>query len=276
VLRFLFVIALIGSLLLHASGVCLAQARPSLAAAPEAQREPAGYKAAIDSAVSEFEHSNYAEAREHFARAHTLFPNARTFRGLGMVEFELRNYVDAVAYLEQALASRVKALEGELVHETESLLQRAHAYVGTVELQLSPASTRVSIDGFPLADASSRRLRLPIGDHVLEFHAEGHLSERRAIKLRGEQELPLEVKLLTPPAPSGVAARAAGDQAATSDRAAPTPVYKRWWLWTSVGVVVAGGVVAAVLLSQKTRQEEEPVLTSNTPPNATLYPLRLR
>jgi len=189
-----------------------------------------------------------------------------------MVEFELRNYVDAVAYLEQALATRVKALDAELVHETESLLQRAHAYVGTVELRLSPASTRVSIDGFPLTDPSSRRVRLPIGDHVLEFHAEGHLSERRAIKLRGEQELALEVKLLTPPAPSGVAA-----QTATSrEREAPTPVYKRWWLWTTVGVVVAGGVVAAVLLSQKTKQEEAPVLTSNTPPNATLYPLRLR
>jgi tetratricopeptide (TPR) repeat protein len=27
----------------------------------------------------------------------------------------------------------------------------------------------------------------------------------------------------------------------------PIPVYRRWWLWTTVGVVIAGGVVGAVL-----------------------------
>jgi hypothetical protein len=31
-----------------------------------------------------------------------------------------------------------------------------------------------------------------------------------------------------------------------------TPLYKKWWLWTIVGVVVAGGVVAgAVVGTQK-------------------------
>ena len=28
-----------------------------------------------------------------------------------------------------------------------------------------------------------------------------------------------------------------------------TPIYKKWWLWTAVGVVVAGGVVVAVVLT---------------------------
>ena len=28
----------------------------------------------------------------------------------------------------------------------------------------------------------------------------------------------------------------------------PTPVYKKWWLWTAVGVVVAGAVVAGVVV----------------------------
>jgi hypothetical protein len=37
----------------------------------------------------------------------------------------------------------------------------------------------------------------------------------------------------------------------TASRPERTPVYKRWWLWTIVGVVVAGGAVtAAVLLTR--------------------------
>jgi tetratricopeptide (TPR) repeat protein len=32
----------------------------------------------------------------------------------------------------------------------------------------------------------------------------------------------------------------------------PTPIYKKWWLWTAVGAVVAGGVVVAVVLSTQT------------------------
>jgi hypothetical protein len=27
-----------------------------------------------------------------------------------------------------------------------------------------------------------------------------------------------------------------------------TPVYRRWWFWTAIGVVVAGGVAAAFVL----------------------------
>ena len=47
------------------------------------------------------------------------------------------------------------------------------------------------------------------------------------------------------PAPAPVVAQAAP----RAER--PTPVYKKWWLWTIVGVVAAGGAVTtAVLLTQ--------------------------
>jgi hypothetical protein len=39
-------------------------------------------------------------------------------------------------------------------------------------------------------------------------------------------------------------------RAASTEPSESTPVYKRWWLWTSVGVAVAGGVVTAILLSR--------------------------
>jgi tetratricopeptide (TPR) repeat protein len=42
--------------------------------------------------------------------------------------------------------------------------------------------------------------------------------------------------------------------AAAAARPAPkreTPIYKKWWLWTVVGVVVAGGAVTAAVLSTR-------------------------
>lgn len=275
-LRFLFVFALASGVVLRTSTLAGAQTRGATTRAQargEAAREPDGYMSAIDSALLEFDSGNFAEAREHFTRAHALFPNARTLRGLGMIEFELRNYVDAVTYLEQALASKVKTLDGSLRGETEALLARARAYVGTVRLKLSPPNANIDVDGFPLPDGEHRELRLSVGDHVLQFHAEGYQGARRAFKLHGQELLALDVTLLTRAAAQEAEAqhtRTLPDRPALS----PTPVYKRWWLWTTVGVVLAGGAVAAVLLSRKTRREEEPVLTSNTPPGAVIRPLR--
>jgi tetratricopeptide (TPR) repeat protein len=34
------------------------------------------------------------------------------------------------------------------------------------------------------------------------------------------------------------------------DRPSSVPIYRKWWLWTSIGLVVAGGVVAGVLISK--------------------------
>jgi hypothetical protein len=48
------------------------------------------------------------------------------------------------------------------------------------------------------------------------------------------------------PEPLGIA-----QSGPTPEPAASPPVYKRWWFWTSVGVVVAGGVVTAIVLSSK-------------------------
>jgi hypothetical protein len=38
-------------------------------------------------------------------------PSARTMRGLGTCSFELRNYVDAIQWFEQALSSNTNAFD---------------------------------------------------------------------------------------------------------------------------------------------------------------------
>jgi hypothetical protein len=54
---------------------------------------------------------------------------------------------------------------------------------------------------------------------------------------------PLDLK------PASVVLVASAPKAATS-----TPVYKRWWLWTTVGAVVAGGAIAVTVVATRRPQ----------------------
>lgn len=90
---------------------------------------------------------------------------------------------------------------------------------------------------------------------MLEFSAEGRLSERRALKVRGEQRNDLSVNLIEPALASGAAA---DERRADKAPSASTPLYKRWWLWTSIGAVVAGGVAAGLILGLRPARVRDP------------------
>src|SRR3954466_6623521 len=61
------------------------------------------YRRLIGDALKEYGLEHFEESRSLFERAHMLSPSARTERGLGMVEFELRHYVTAQHLLELSL-----------------------------------------------------------------------------------------------------------------------------------------------------------------------------
>src|SRR5687768_5799987 len=111
-----------------------ALAAPWVAAAQPAARadarEPSGHRKTANRAVREFDAGNYAEARGLFNRAHDVFPNARTHLGLGLCEYELRNYGTSIEHLEQALASQVKPLNQQLRKSAEDVLGKARDLIG--------------------------------------------------------------------------------------------------------------------------------------------------
>lgn len=219
-----------------------AQASPRAEEPSAAPAPPEAYDEAIRAALHEHEHANYQEARVHFQRAHELYPNARTLRGLGKVEFELRNYGESVRYLEQALASTVRPLDTALRTETERLLARARVYVGEVHVDVEPGSATVSVDGIAVASGPKASMSLLVGDHVLEFQAQGRLSQRRVIRVRGGEETVIQVVLPTPEPLTSADARRLDEE----------PLRKKWWVWTAAGVVVAGIATGiAVAASQR-------------------------
>jgi tetratricopeptide (TPR) repeat protein len=229
-----------------------------------------GYAEQIKNALNEAALGNFAEAREHFRRAHALDPSARTLRGLGMVEFELSHYLESARLLAQALDSNAKPLAGKLRVETEALLQRAREYIGTVRVISEPKSAAVMVDGAVIELGLSRSTSLPVGDHVFELRAEGYLPAKRIVKVDGGETVQLDLKLV---AAAESAQHPEPFVSRTRDAPAAKPLAKRWWFWLSLGVVVAaGGATAAILLTRKDR-EIDAYTTRNSPPMSTIKTL---
>jgi hypothetical protein len=269
--------------------LCVASSTGPVHAAPperngdseSAAKEPAEYKRAVARAVREFDAGNYPEARSLFTRAHELYPNARTYLGLGLVAFELRNYGTCVENLEIALDSSVKPLNEQLRKSAQDVLGKARGMIAQLNLEVSPNAARVLLDGVPVALAEGQALILEVGDHVVEVQASGYLSERRSLSIVGGEKLQVSVVMRqaeAPPSPDETAQAApAPPPREQDDRAQEKPRrwYKSPWLWVGVSVaVVAGGVTAGLLLRPDPAAEpRDPTTTANTPPNGVLQSL---
>jgi tetratricopeptide (TPR) repeat protein len=172
-------------------------------ASAEDQVEPSGYRQAIRDALSEYESERYLEALTLFARAHELYPNARTLRGLGVVNLELRRYSDSVRYLQSALASDEKPLDPELRSETEQLLMRARTFVAQLRVVVAPPTASVAVDGSEPQGLPKEPLLLSVGPHQLEFQAPGYEPSLRAYTVVGGERLSWQIRLRSGSAPSG-------------------------------------------------------------------------
>jgi hypothetical protein len=240
--------------------------------------EPAGYRQIVSRAVREFDAGNYAEARGLFNRAHELQPSARTHLGLGLTEFELRNYGTSIAHLEQALAATVKPLDATLRKSAEDVLGKARDMIGKVQLEVKPHAGRVLVDGVPVELVDGQSLLLEVGDHTIEVQTSGYLPERRSLSIVGGEQVKVSVVMHVPESPPGPVAQAEPSQAPRAgreqdDRAAgERRWYKSPWLWIGIGAVaVAGGVTAGLLLRpEATTEAAQPTLSDTTPPGGVL------
>ncbi|HEX6239357.1 MAG TPA: PEGA domain-containing protein, partial [Polyangiales bacterium] len=163
-----------------------AWAEPPAASAESAESQE--YQRAVAQAVAEFDAQHYLEARALFREAHRISPSARSLRALGTVEFELGNYPECVELLEQALHSRVRALEGPALDKTEELLARARRFVGKVRLELLPkglVGSTLQVDGEPVTAAAGGLLVLRIGEHTLAVSAPGYRALSQRVHVEG-------------------------------------------------------------------------------------------
>src|SRR4029079_1510002 len=95
----------------------------------------------------ESEAARWQEARALFRKAHELYPNARTLRGMGMVSVEIREYVDTVHYLRAALVEKRRALDAGQRAEAQKTLDQALRFVATYDVSSAPRDVAWTIDG---------------------------------------------------------------------------------------------------------------------------------
>ena len=226
----------------------------SVAAAPNAE-----YDRIIDEAVTEFQAGHWREARALFEQAHAIEPNARTLRGRGMAEFELRHYTKAARSLAAALRDSRRPLTPGLREKTEALLRRARGFVGRYLVTLHPQTAVLTVDGQPARFESNGTLLLDAGEHSLNASAPGHEPLERKLNVRGGEDEQLALKLQ---APSDVATAPTGVQEPYAEAADDDggSVLGEWWFWTAVVAVAAGTTVAVIVL---TSGDDEPPAGSN-------------
>jgi tetratricopeptide (TPR) repeat protein len=98
------------------------------ASAANAEAQSSRYRALIESAILEYNAGNWDEARLLFQQAHAIEPTARTWRGMGLADYERRDYVAAIAELEAALANAHKPLSKSQRDEAARALDQARRY----------------------------------------------------------------------------------------------------------------------------------------------------
>lgn len=223
----------------------------SAANAQEEAASSAEYRGLIDQALDEFKHKNWPEARVLFRRAHELNPNARTLRGMGMVSYEMRDYVNAVLQLGAALEETRQPLTEAQRKECEALLARSRTFVGAYQLTLEPEQLSVQVDGASPVYDQQHRLLVPFGEHVLRASAPGFVDETTKLTVQGGEQGELRLTLHKPTVPS-VAQATTSESPATSFgkpgapiQAAPKKTGGLRYSWVALGASAALGAAAA-------------------------------
>jgi len=122
--------------------------------------------------------------------------------------------------------------------------------VGQLDIFLTPPGGSVFLDGRLKVKQAGPQLHLkdvPAGQHTLRVQRQDHQDFYAIVQVPFQGTTKLNIKMREGrPAGESPVVMAPEETAEKSS----TPWYKRWWLWTAVGLLVVGGTVTAVVLAQ--------------------------
>ncbi len=243
-------------------GALLARPVSAHAQAQSEAVESDAYRALVSEAVSEFDAGHWEEARSLFRRAHSLAPNARTLRGLGMCAYELRDYAEAARMLANALTEPRRALTSEQQAQTRTLLDRAHGFVARYTIAAAATDDVVRVDGAPARREADGSVVLAMGTHTVTLLRDARVVGELTVRVNGGEHAALELRAPTTPdatagnangAPRESAAPRDGGGSADGGDADPAPADTRRSssalapiLLASAGVFAVASVIGAV------------------------------
>lgn len=234
---------------LAAALLFVATMRALSAFAQEVNADERDYNAVVADAMHEFDAGRFEEARALFVRAHALRPGARTLRGLGFTDFELRHYVAADRALRASLGDTRNQLKPAQRKDVEELLVRIRELVGRYRIVCDPASATLSVDNAPATVDPDGTLLLEVGEHTLVASAPMRDAWTRRIDVLGGEQTTLQITLAlaTPSAANAPNVAAAQLAPATSDSTRYTTSKASVLPWLLVGGSAAIAVTGVVL-----------------------------
>lgn len=161
-------------------------------AAPAVAQEDEAYQELVHQAVQEHAAGRYAEARALFRRAHERSPNARTLRGIGMSNFELRQYAATIVALEAALAESRRPLTEDQAAGARDLIERSSAFVARYTLVPAGAAEGARVDGVAGVVDGHGVLVVDLGTHEVQVRCEGCSTEPRRVRVVGGEVAELD------------------------------------------------------------------------------------
>jgi Tetratricopeptide repeat len=205
---------------------------------PTANRNEA--KRLRDLGAAAMEQGKFADAVEAFQQAYEIYPTPNLRYNLAWALAEVGRFAEAVDAFEEFLATAPAADPGARERAT-ARLRELESRIARLEVVVAPADAVISIDGQP--PRLPRMAGIPVMPGARRVVAErlgyARRSERVTLAAGEHRRIEWMLALSATPAPAQSPAIAA---TARTDRKG-APVYKKWWLWTAVGVVAAGAAV---------------------------------
>lgn len=211
--------------------------------AQDAEKETPEYEQAIKTGLQEYKLGHFQEARAAFEKAHAIYPNARTLRGMGFAAFEARDYVEAIRFLRQSLNHEEKPLTDAMRKSVDDILDRALSYVWRGEVDIDPEHASLYLEGQSL-ELEDHQLILNPGTYEITVRAEGYEPAKLKVTAEAGRSGTIEVSL--PPAGTQ-------ETAAAGTRPAPRTDGERFpWEYVvtgSGGALLVGSAVTGLLAS---------------------------
>lgn len=229
--------------------ITLAVASPSLAYADKGeatQVDPATRdksRAAFKKGVSQLKAQDWSGARVSFEEAYSLVPHPSILLNLGIARLRTDDPAGAEEALMKFLQEDSGAGPEELASARDALAE-ARGKIGTIHLNLTPASAKTSIDG---KAASGTEVRVKAGAHTLTIEAEGFQSAEKQIDVPAKGTIEVEAVLAKTGAPpeGGDKPKAEEKKEVSTGDDSLRPILGYSLLGVSGVALIATGVMAA-------------------------------
>ncbi len=200
--------------------------------------------------IAKFDEGYYQQALALFVRALKIYPSPKIHTRIALCYKWLGNNLKALEHYERYLKSvptrPVKARDRVLYRKVHAEVRNLRMLLAQLRVDISgPHGAEVMLNGKVLGTAPfSRTVRVAPGRINITAIAKGYHAFKRDISIARTQFRSIQITMIRIRVKTKVVVRSG------------TPVWKRWWFWTAIGVVVAGttGMVVGFTTQPNERQ----------------------